>query len=66
MRLGKCIEIGVNIEKGVFFGDFSNNVGISQFLSQSNCVFFIGGLVSLIMSFFIQEYEWLTADKREI
>ena len=29
-------------------------------------VFFIGGLISLIMSFFIQEYEWLTADKREI
>ena len=31
MMLGKCIEIDVNIEKGVFFGDFSKNVGISQF-----------------------------------
>ena len=29
-------------------------------------VFFIGGHVSLIMSSFIQEYEWLTTAKREI
>ena len=32
-----------------------------------HCVlFFYGRHVSLITSFFIQEYEWLTADKREI
>ena len=30
------------------------------------CVFFTGGHISLIMSSFIQEYEWLTTAKREI
>ena len=29
-------------------------------------VFFTGGHISLIMSSFIQEYEWLTTAKREI